>query len=54
MKTGSYNWIENWVVQLDRDDGMSLGIFIAYNLKAHLGKGETEAAELARLMVNRS
>ena len=51
MKTGSYNWIENWVVQLDRDDGMFLGI---YNLKAHLGKGETEAAELARLMVNRS
>ena len=48
------SFCENWVLQLDRDDRMSLGIFLAYNLKAHLGKGETEAAELAGLMVNRS
>jgi hypothetical protein len=45
---------ENWMLQLDRDDRMSLGIFIVHNLKVHLGKGETEAAELAGMMVGRS
>ena len=39
---------------MDRDDRMSLGIFLTYNLKAHLEKRETDAAELAGLMVNRS
>ena len=33
---------------------MSLDIFLLYNLKEHLGKGETEAAELAGIMVGRS
>ena len=33
---------------------MSLGIFLVYNLKVHMGKGEVEAAELAGRMVGRS
>ena len=48
------SFCENWILQLDCGDRVSLGIFLAYNLKAHLGKGETEAAELAGSMVNRS
>ena len=48
------SFCESWMLQLDRDDRMSLGIFLAHNLKAHLGKGDTEAAELAGMMVGRS
>ena len=45
---------ENWMLQLDRDDRMSLGIFLVHNFKVHLGKGGTEAADLAGMMVGRS
>ena len=48
------SFCENWMLQLDRDDRMSLGSFLVHNLKAHMGKGETEAAELAGMMVGRS
>ena len=48
------SFCENWMLQLDRDDRLSLGIFLVYNLKVHMGKGETEAAELAGMMVGRS
>ena len=46
------SFCENWMLQLDRDDRMSLGVFLIHNLKAHMGKGETEAAELAGMMVS--
>ena len=42
------------MLQLDRDDRMSLGIFLASQIKNHLGKGATESAELAGLMVGKS
>lgn len=45
---------ENWVLQLDRDDRLSLGIFLAFQLRKQLDKGETEAAELAGLMIGKS
>lgn len=48
------SFCENWVLQLDRDDCMSLGIFLAFQLNKHLGQGETEAAELAGLMIGKS
>ena len=48
------SFCENWMLQLDRDDRMSLGIFLVHNLKTHMGKGETEAAELAGMMAGRS
>ena len=37
------SFCENWMLQLDRVDRMSLGIFLVP--KVYLGKGETEAAE---------
>lgn len=42
---------EDWVSQLDWEDRVSLGLFISFQLTNVLGKGETEAAELAGLMI---
>lgn len=42
---------EEWVAQLDWEDKVSLGLFICFQLKNILGKGETEAAELAGMMI---
>ncbi len=41
---------EEWV----RDDKVSLGLFLAFQLSKHLALGETRSAELAGLMVGRS
>ena len=45
---------EDWVLQLDRDDKVSLALFLCFQLSKHLGCGETRAAELAGVMVGRS
>lgn len=45
---------EEWVVQLSRDDRFALGVFLQYHLSQTVGKNETEAAELAGLMIGRS
>lgn len=45
---------EEWVAQLDWEDKVSLGLFICFQLKHTLRKGETEAAELAGLMIMKS
>lgn len=45
---------EDWVLQLDRDDKVSLALFLCFQLTKHLKCGATEAAELAGVMVGRS
>ena len=45
---------EEWVAQLSREDRISLGIFIQYQLSTVLQKGETKSAELAALMIGKS
>ena len=45
---------EEWVVQLSRDDRFALGGVLQYHLSQTVGKNETEAAELAGLMIGRS
>lgn len=45
---------EEWVTQLSRDDRYALGVFLQYHLCQTVGKFETEAAELAGLMIGRS
>ena len=45
---------EEWVTQLSREDRISLGIFLQYQLAVVLQKGETESAELAALMICKS
>ena len=42
---------EDWVLQLDRDDKVSLGVFLCFQLSKHVGLGETKAAELAGAMI---
>ena len=44
---------EEWVTHLDWEDRVSLGLFLSFQLTNLLGKGETEAAELAGLMVGK-
>ena len=50
----SETFCEEWVSQLSRDDKLALGVFLQYHLCETIGKGETEAAELAGLMIGRS
>ena len=45
---------ENWVGQLERDDLVSLGLFLTFQLSNLLQKKETEAAELAGIMIGKS
>ena len=45
---------EDWVSHLDRDDLVSLGLFLSFQLASHLNLGETKAAELASAMINKS
>ena len=45
---------EDWVSHLDRDDLVSLGLFLSFQLASHLNLGETKAAELASVMINKS
>ena len=45
---------EEWVLQLDRDDALALGLFLSFQLSKHFNMGATKAAELAGLMIGRS
>ena len=48
------SFCENWVLQLDRDDKVSLALFLSFQLAKHFDCGETKAAEVAGVMVGRS
>ena len=45
---------EEWLKVLDRDDKKSLAIFLCYNLMCHFELNNTQAAEIAAQMVNKS
>lgn len=48
------SFCEDWVTSLSRKDHASLGLFISFQLTTVLQKGETDAAELAGMMVGKS
>ncbi len=45
---------EEWVVTLDRDDKVSLALFLCYHLEHLFGHSYTKAAEYAGMMLGRS
>ena len=45
---------EDWVCQLERDDIVSLAVFLCFQLAKHFHVGETKAAELSVLMTGKS
>lgn len=45
---------EEFVSHLDRDDKVSLGLFLCFQLSKQLELGETRSAELAALMIGKS
>ena len=48
------SFCEEWVCQLEWDNRASLGLFLCFQLTNLLGTGETEAAELAGIMIGKS
>ena len=48
------SFCEDWVTHLGRDDRVSLGLFLTFQLTKQLNLGETKAAELAGLMIGKS
>lgn len=48
------NFCEEWVLQLEHDDKVALGLFLSFQLSKHFDLGETKSAELAVVMVGRS
>ena len=48
------NFCEDWVSHLERDDRVSLGLFLYFQLTKHLDPGDTKAAEIAGMIVGRS
>lgn len=48
------SFYKDWVLQLDRDDHISLGLFLCFQLTENLDMGATKAAEVAGLMVGKS
>lgn len=45
---------EDWISHLDRDDRVSLSLFLCFRLARYLDIGETKAAELGGMMVGKS
>ena len=45
---------EEWVLQIDRDDRVALGLFLCFQMARHLEIKEARAAELAGLMIGKS
>ena len=45
---------EEWISHLDRDDRVSLGLFLCFQMSKHFELGETKAAELAGIMISKS
>ena len=50
----SGSFCENWVLQLSRDDKVSLALFLTFQLSKYFDCGTTRAAKLAGIMVGRS
>ena len=50
----SEEFCEEWLAQLSRDDKYSQAMFLQYHLCKTFGKGDTEASELAGLMIGKS
>ena len=48
------NFCEDWVCHLERDDRVSLGLFLCFQHKKQFKLRETEAAEMAGLMIGKS
>lgn len=44
---------DNWVLQLDKEDRVNLGLFLCFQLEKVLPVGYTKAAEYAALMIGR-
>lgn len=47
-------YVDEWVTSLDRDDNISLGLFLTYNLENALQYPSTKAAECAAIMLGKS
>ena len=47
-------YLEEWTLSLDRDDTISLGLFLAFHFKHSLNFTATKAAEYASMMMGRS
>lgn len=45
---------EEWSISLDRDDKVSLGLFLSYHLEQLLGLSKTMAAEYTGMMLGKS
>ena len=45
---------EDWATHLDRDDRVSLGLFLYFQLTKVLSMGELKAAEVAGMMIGKS
>ena len=48
------SFCEDWATHLDRDDRVSLGLFLYFQLTKLLNMGELKAAELAEMMIGKS
>ena len=48
------SFCEDWISHLEREDRVSLGLFLCFQLSKHFDLGETRAAEVAGMMVGRS
>ena len=48
------SFCEDWATHLDRDDRVSLGLFLYFQLTKVLSMGETKAAEVAGMMIGKS
>ena len=48
------SFCEDWVSHLEREDRVSLALFLCFQLSKHFEIGETRAAEFAGMMVGRS
>lgn len=45
---------DDWVLKVDQEDRVSLGLFICFQTKTVLSIGDTEAAEHAAFMISRN
>jgi hypothetical protein len=48
------HFLEDWVLSLDRDDTISLGLFLVYHLEHTLGIPKTKAAEFSGMMLGKA
>ena len=48
------SFCEDWISHLEREDHVSLALFLCFQLSKHFNLGETKAAELASEMVGQS